>query len=51
MPRAYQAACRKLDLANRDDVAQHVIELAQTGRCNPTALYWLTVKEFQERVR
>jgi hypothetical protein len=49
--RAYQAACRKLDLADRDDVAQHVIELAQTGVRNPTALYRLTVKEFQKRVR
>jgi hypothetical protein len=42
MSRAYQAACRKLDLADRDDVAQHVIELAQTGVRNPTALYRLT---------
>jgi len=51
MSRAYQAACRKLDLADRDDVAQHVIELAQKGVRNPTALYGLTVKEFQKRVR
>ena len=51
MSRAYQAACRKLDLADRDDVAQHVIELAQKGVRNPTALYRLTVKEFQKRVR
>jgi hypothetical protein len=49
MSRAYQAACWKLDLADRDDVAQHVIELAQTGVRNPTALYRLTVKEFQKR--
>jgi hypothetical protein len=46
-----QAACWKLDLADRDDVAQHLIELAQTGVRNPTALYRLTVKEFQKRVR
>ena len=51
MSRAYQVACRKLDLADRDDVAQHVIELAQAGVRNPTALYRLTVKEFQKRVR
>jgi hypothetical protein len=51
MLRAYQAACRKLDLADRDDVAQHVIELAQTGVRNSTALYRLTVKEFQKRGR
>ena len=49
MSRAYQAACRKLDLADRDDIAQHMIELAQTGVRNPTALYRLTVKEFQKR--
>jgi len=54
--RTYQAACRKLGLADRDDasneiVAQHVIELAQTGVRNPTALYRLTVKEFKNKVR
>ena len=41
MSRAHQA----------EIVAQHVIELAQTGVRNPTALYRLTVKEFQKRVR
>jgi hypothetical protein len=49
MSAAYQAACWKLDLADRDDVAQHVIELAQAGVRNPTALYRLTVKEFKNR--
>ena len=54
--RAHQAACRKLGLADHDDassdiVAQHVIELAQTGVRNPTALYRLTVKEFKNKVR
>jgi hypothetical protein len=51
MSSAYQAACRKLYLADRDDVAQHVIELAQTGVRDPTALYRLTVKEFKNKVR
>lgn len=56
MSRAYQAACRKLGLADHGDasseiVAQHVIELAQTGVRNPTALYRLTVKEFKNKVR
>jgi hypothetical protein len=56
MSRAYQAACHTLGLAERHDalneiVAQHVIELAQTGLRNPTALYTLTVKEFKEGVR
>jgi len=51
MSAAYQAACRKLDPADRDDVAQHVIELAQTGVRNPTQLYRLTVKEFKNKVR
>ena len=54
--RAHQAGCRKLGLADHDDasneiVAQHVIELAQTGVRNPSALYRLTVKEFKNKVR
>jgi hypothetical protein len=54
--RAHQAACRKLGLADRDDasneiVAQHVIELAQTGVRNQTALYRLTVGVFKNEVR
>jgi hypothetical protein len=56
MSRAYQAACWKLGLADHDDgsseiVAQHVIELAQTGVRNPTALYRLMVKKFKNEVR
>ena len=51
MSSAYQAACWKLDLADRDDVAQHVIELAQMGVRNPTELYRLTVKKFKNKVR
>jgi hypothetical protein len=54
--RAYQAACHTLGLADRNDavneiVAEHVIELAQTGLRNPTALYTLTVKEFKDEVQ
>jgi hypothetical protein len=56
MSRAYQAVCWKLGVADHDDasseiVAQHVIELAQTGVRNPTTLYRLTVKEFKNKVR
>ena len=51
MSRAYQAACRKLGPADRDDVAQCVIELAQTGVRNPTSLYRLAVKRFQKKFR
>jgi hypothetical protein len=55
MSRAYQAACRKLGLADRDDlsndiVAHHVMGLAQTGVRDPTALYRLTVKEFKDKI-
>lgn len=56
MSRAYQAACRKLGLADRDDlsndiVAHHVMGLAQTGVRNPTTLYKLTVKELKDKIR
>jgi hypothetical protein len=55
MSRAYQAACRKLGLADRDDlsndiVGHHVMGLAQTGVRDPTALYRLTVKEFKDKI-
>ncbi|MGB8627814.1 MAG: hypothetical protein WCD69_00270 [Xanthobacteraceae bacterium] len=54
MSRAYQAARRKLGLADRDDlsndiVTHHVMGLAQAGVRNPTTLYRLTVKEFKDK--
>ena len=50
--RAYQAACHTLGLADRNDalneiVAEHVINLAQSGLHKPIALYTQTVKEFK----
>jgi hypothetical protein len=54
--RAYHAACRTLGLAERHDtlneiVAQHVIQLAQSGVRGATDLFMLTINEFKDRVR
>jgi hypothetical protein len=38
------------DDASSELVAQHVMELTQTGVRNPTTLYRLTVKELKDKI-
>ena len=52
MGKAFVETCEKLGLTERDDaltelVARNIIELAQRGLKNPTALHLATMKEFK----
>jgi len=52
MATAFVTTCDALGLSNRDDeitklVAETIIELAQRGIKNPTALHMTTIKEFK----
>jgi hypothetical protein len=52
MGKAFVTTCEKLGLSERDDaltelVARNIIELAQRGLKNPTALHLATMKEFK----
>jgi hypothetical protein len=52
MATAFVTTCAALGLSNRDDamtklVAKTIIELAQRGIRNPTALHMTTIKEFK----
>jgi len=52
MAEAFVTTCEALGLSNRDDamtklVAEAIIELAQRGIKNPTALHMATIKEFK----
>ena len=52
MGTAFVTACSELGLSNRDDaltkvVAEKIIELAQRGHKNPTALHLATINEFK----
>jgi hypothetical protein len=52
MGKAFVSTCEALGLSDRDDamtqlVAQKIIELAQRGLKNPTALQLAAIKEFK----
>ncbi len=52
MEKAFATTCKALGLCNRDDamtkfVAEKIIELAQRGHKNPTALHLAMIKEFK----
>ena len=52
MGKAFVATCEALGLSDRSDamtelVAEKIIELAQRGYKNPTALYLAAIKEFK----
>jgi hypothetical protein len=52
MGTAFATTCKALGLCNRDDgmtklVAEMIIELAQRGHKNPTALHLAAIKEFK----
>lgn len=52
MSKAFVNTCETLGLANRDDqiteiVAAKIIELAQNGYRNPTAIYFATLEHFK----
>ena len=52
MAKAFVTTCEALGLSNRDDsmtelVAETIIELAQRGIKDPTALHMATIKEFK----
>ena len=49
---AFATTCKTLGLSNRDDamtklVAEKIIELAQRGHKNPTALHLAAINEFK----
>lgn len=52
MGNAFDTTCNALGLSNRDDamtklLAEKIIELAQRGHKNPTALHLAAIKEFK----
>lgn len=52
MGKSFATTCKALGLSNRDDamtklVAEKIIELAQRGHKNPTALHLAAIKEFK----
>jgi hypothetical protein len=52
MGKAFATTCKALGLSNRDDamtnlIAEKIIELAQRGLKNPTALHLAAIKEFK----
>ncbi|MBO0719110.1 MAG: hypothetical protein J2P55_17525, partial [Rhizobiales bacterium] len=54
MGKAFVTSCEALGLSDRDDamaklVAEKIIELAQRGFKNPTALHLAAIKEFKSK--